>query len=77
MLSRLTFAALVLAAAASSALAAQANIGGVGVTLPPPGGFCELGESNASDKRMITTLTDLLQKSGNKLLAMSADCRQL
>jgi hypothetical protein len=26
---------------------------------------------------MITTLTDLLAKSGNKLLSMSADCRQL
>ena len=26
---------------------------------------------------MITTLTDLLAKSGNKLLGMSADCRQL
>jgi hypothetical protein len=77
MLSRLTFAALLVAAASSSALAAQANIGGVSVNLPPPGGFCELNESNASDKRMITTLTDLLQKSGNKLLGMSADCQQL
>jgi hypothetical protein len=77
MLARLTFAALVLAAAASSALAVEANIGGVSITLPPPGGFCELGESNASDKRMLTTLGPLLEKSGNKLLAMSADCRQL
>jgi len=77
MLSRLTFAALLVAAASSIALAAQANIGGVSVNLPPPGGFCELNESNASDKRMITTLTDLLQKSGNKLLGMSADCQQL
>lgn len=77
MLARLTFAALVLAAAASGALAAQATIGGVSLNLPPPGGFCELSESNASDKRMITTLTGLLEKSGNKLLAMSADCRQL
>jgi hypothetical protein len=77
MLSRLGFAALLLAAAASSALAAQASIGGVAVNLPPPGGFCELSESNASDKRMITTLTGLLEKSGNKLLGMSADCRQL
>lgn len=77
MLARLTFAALVFAAAASSALAAEANIGGVSITLPPPGGFCELGESNESDKRMLTTLAPLLEKSGNKLLAMSADCRQL
>ena len=77
MLARLTFAALVFAATASSALAAEANIGGVSITLPPPGGFCELGESNESDKRMLTTLGPLLEKSGNKLLAMSADCRQL
>jgi hypothetical protein len=77
MLSRLTFAALLVAAASSSALAAQANIGGVSVNLPPPGGFCELSVSNESDKRMITTLSGLLEKSGNKLLSMSADCRQL
>jgi hypothetical protein len=77
MLARLAFAALLLAAAASNALAAQANIGGVFIQLPPPGGFCELSTSNESDKRMITILGNLLQKSGNKLLAMSADCRQL
>jgi hypothetical protein len=78
MLSRLSFAALALVlAAASSALAAEATIGGVSVSLPPPGGFCELSASNSSDQRMISTLTDLLAKSGNKLLAMSADCGQL
>jgi hypothetical protein len=78
MLRRLTAAALLFtAAAASSAFAAQANIGGVAVNLPPPGSFCELSPSNASDKRMIDTLTGLLEKSGNKLLAMSADCHQL
>jgi len=77
MLTRVAFAALLLAAAASNALAAQANIGGVSIQLPPPGGFCELSTSNESDKRMITILGGLLEKSGNKLLAMSADCRQL
>jgi hypothetical protein len=77
MLVRLTFAAVLLAAAAANALAAQANIGGVSIQLPPPGGFCELSASNESDKRMITVLGGLLEKSGNKLLAMSADCRQL
>jgi hypothetical protein len=76
MLRRLTFAALLLTAA-SAALAGQATIGGVAINLPAPGGFCELSEGNPSDKRMITTLTDLLQKSGNKLLTMSADCGQL
>jgi hypothetical protein len=77
MSSRLTFAVLALVAAASSALAGQGTIGSVSVVLPPPGGFCDMTESNASDKRMITTLTDLLGKSGNKFLGMSADCRQL
>jgi len=77
MLTRLAFAALLVAAAAASALAAQANLGGVSIALPTPSGFCELSESNNSDKRMITTLTGLLEKSGNKLLGMSADCRQL
>jgi hypothetical protein len=75
--SRLGFAALLLAAAASSALAAQATIGGASINLPPPGGFCELSESDPSDKRLVTTLGGLLEKSGNKLLSMSADCRQL
>jgi hypothetical protein len=77
MLRRLSLAAFVLAAAASSAPAAEATIGGVSVSLPPPGGFCELSASNSSDQRMVSTLTDLLAKSGNKLLAMSADCGQL
>src|SRR5262249_18550860 len=77
MLTRAAFAALLLAAAGSNALAAQANIGGVFIQLPPPGAVCELSESNESDKRMITLLGGLLEKSGNKLLAMSADCRQL
>jgi hypothetical protein len=77
MLGRLTFAALALAAAASAALASQAMIGSVSVNLPPPGGFCELSASNSSDQRMISTLNDLLEKSGNKLLVMSADCGQL
>jgi len=77
MLRRLSFAAVLLAAAAASAFAGQANIGGVAVALPSPSGFCDLSESNTSDKRLITTLTGLLEKSGNKLLAMSADCQQL
>ena len=77
MLRRLTVAAFLVTAAASSAFAAQANIGGVPINLPAPSGFCDLSASNASDKRMLDTLGPLLEKSGNKLLAMSADCRQL
>jgi hypothetical protein len=77
MLSRMTFAALVLTGIGASALAAPATIGGVSINLPAPRGFCNLSELNPSDKRMITTLSPLLEKSGNKLLVMSADCRQL
>jgi hypothetical protein len=77
MLARLTLAALLLAAAAPGAFAAQVNIGGASINLPPPGGFCELNNSNESDKRMLTTLGPLLEKSGNKLLGMFADCGQL
>ena len=77
MLRRLTVAAFLVTAAASNAFAAQANIGGVPINLPAPSGFCDLSASNASDKRMLDTLGPLLEKSGNKLLAMSADCRQL
>ena len=77
MLTRLAFAALLLAAAAFSARAAQVTVGGAAIALPPPRGFCELSQTEPSDKRMITTLTGLLEKSGNKLLAMSADCQQL
>jgi hypothetical protein len=78
MLNRVGFAVFFLAATASSVLAAQqATIGSASVNLPLPAGFCGLSESNPSDKRMITTFTDLLAKSGNKLLDMSADCGQL
>jgi hypothetical protein len=77
MLGRLGFATLLLATTAAGALAAPVSIGGVPIYLPAPRGFCALSESNASDKRMVTLLSGLLEKSGNKLLAMSADCQQL
>ena len=77
MLSRSAFVALLLATAATAALASPARLGGVPIYLPAPHGFCELSVTNESDKRMITTLGGLLEKSGNKLLAMSADCQQL
>jgi len=69
--------ALALAAAIPSALAADATIGGVSIKLPPPAGFCELTDTDPSDKHMLTVLTDIVGKSGNKLLSLAADCRQL
>ena len=68
----------VAATTATAAMAFQADFGGVSINLPTPAGFCELSASKSpSDRRMLTTLTDILAKSGNKLLGMSADCRQL
>ena len=72
-----SLASVMLVTATSSAVAAQATMGGVSINLPSPPDFCELSESNSSDKRMLTTVGDLITKSGNKLLGFSADCGQL
>jgi hypothetical protein len=74
---RLACIALLLAAAASGTLAAEITVGGVSINLPSPTGFCELSESEPSDKRVMTILGDLVAKGGNKLLVMSADCQEL
>ena len=69
--------AVMLLATPSISVAAKVNMGNVTVNLPLPAGHCELMESNASDKRMLTLNQELLNKGGNKLLSMSADCGQL
>jgi hypothetical protein len=74
---RLGLLVVVLAAIPLSAMAVEVTIGTESINLPTPRGFCEMSESNASDKSMITTLRDLIAKSGNKMLAMDADCGQL
>jgi hypothetical protein len=71
------FAFLLLFGAASRAMAGQAAMGDVSVNLPPPAGFCEFSHVNPSDKRMLTIVGGLLTQSGNTLLSMSAECRQL
>jgi hypothetical protein len=68
---------LALAVGMSGAFAAEVIIGGVSIKLPVPADFCELSENNPSDKRMVTTTSSLVEKSGNKLVGISADCRQL
>jgi hypothetical protein len=77
MLRRLAFVALALATAPSSVMAASVTVGGVSINLPTPTGFCELSQSNASDKRLLTTIGDLVSKSGNRLLGYSVDCGEL
>ncbi len=63
---------------ASDAMAAQATVEGVPISLPTPPGFCELSSSNSTDQRLLGTIADALAKArGNQLLAMSADCREL
>ena len=69
--------AFAIAAATSSALAAETTVGGTFIQLPPPAGFCDLSDTDPSDKSMLTVTSDLVSNSGNKLLSMSADCRQL
>jgi hypothetical protein len=75
MLSRLVF--LLVLAPASSAIGGQASMGDVSVNFPPPARFCELADKDPSDKRMLSIVGGLLEQSGNKLLSMSADCKQL
>jgi hypothetical protein len=71
------FALLLLLTVTSSALAEQARLGDVSVNLLPPKGFCELSNADPSDKRMLSIVGGLLTQSGNKLLSMSADCKQI
>jgi hypothetical protein len=60
-----------------AAVAKQEKVGGVAVNLPPPAGYCELNEAQPGDARMLSVLGGVLEKGGNRLVAMSADCRQL
>jgi hypothetical protein len=77
MLGRSTFAALILAAAVSSASGLEALLGDAFITLPPPAGFCDLTPRYEFDGSMVANFSGLLKKAGIRLLAMSADCGQL
>src|SRR5215831_5036404 len=70
-------AVFVLAAVASGAWAAEVSIGGVAIKLPAPAGFCELSASQPVDNHALTEFGALLETAGGRLLAVSADCRQL
>jgi len=60
-----------------AAVAKQAKLGAVALNLPAPPGYCELTEDQPSDANMITTIGTMLEKGGNRLLVISAECRQL
>ena len=77
MVKHLVVVALLLAAAAPHAVAAQAKIGGVAITLPLPAGFCALSESQKDEKRILVASREEAAKGGNTLLGYAADCREL
>jgi hypothetical protein len=60
-----------------AAAARQASIGGMAVNLPPPAGYCELTEGQPSDAAMLNTVGGMIDKGGNRLLSISAECKQL
>jgi hypothetical protein len=74
---RLTLAALLLASSVSGALGLAAMIGDTFVKLPPPSGFCELTPSYEFDGRAVAVISAYMAGENIKLLAMSADCKQL
>jgi hypothetical protein len=60
-----------------TAAAKDAKVGGVLLKLPAPPGYCELDPSERSDLRLFSLLEGMFKNSGNRLLAISADCTQL
>jgi hypothetical protein len=76
MAARIALGVAVVLATAWGAFGKDARVGTATLALPPPPGFCELSEQQASDARMIQAITSMLAGQ-NELLAMSAECRQL
>jgi hypothetical protein len=72
---RIVVTLLAVCSFAGVAVAEQATVGGVALTLPPPAGYCDLDVRQPSDARLLNIVSTAL--GGNRLLAMSADCRQL
>lgn len=70
----LAVAAFLLAGFAS---AKDAAVGTASLTLPPPPDYCEMDVSKTSDARMVNAIEGMLANTGNRLLAVSADCKQL
>jgi hypothetical protein len=71
--SALSLVVFALSSAVASVAAAQTQIGGESINLPPPAGFCELKDSEPA----YMAIGQVLAKSGLRLLGMSADCEQL
>jgi hypothetical protein len=74
---RLTTALLLSCLVSLAATAADVKIGEVSLHLPPPPGYCEMDAVLASDAHLIARMHSTLTNTGNRLLAMSADCTEL
>ena len=68
---------LLAGAAIAPVLAKDATVGVTSLTLPPPNGACDLDATEPSDARMLKAVEGMLGTTGNRLLAMSADCTEL
>jgi hypothetical protein len=61
-----------------AAFAKDASVGTVSLKLPPPPDYCEMDRaSGPSDVKMMDAVEGMLKPTGNRLLAISADCTQL
>jgi hypothetical protein len=61
-----------------AAFAKDAQVGGATLRLPPPAGYCEMDRATGpSDVKMMDAVDGMLKPTGNRLLAISADCTQL
>jgi hypothetical protein len=76
-MSRVFCALLALLGLCCVAFAKQATLGAASLTPPPPAGYCEMDEAQPSDARMIGAVSAALERGPTRLLAISADCRQL
>jgi hypothetical protein len=74
---RLATALLLSCLAGGFAAAADAKIGDVSVSLPPPPGYCEMDVVQASDAHLISNIHAMLGKTGNRMLVLSAECGEL
>lgn len=77
MMIRLTAALFLLGAIAGPAPAKDATVGATALVLPPPIGYCDLDAAQPSDARMVKAVEGMLGNTGNRLLAVSANCGEL
>jgi hypothetical protein len=74
---RLTTALLISCVFCASADATDVRIGEMPIALPSLPGHCEMDVVNASDAPLIAKLHASVQKTGHRLLLLSADCKEL